>query len=195
MVAVVKESVAGSVVPDRREIIESLEAVHEVGVEYWARLSTDEFFAPIGEQWSPSQHVRHLTRSMTPLLPVLRVPRVALRMAFGSAVGSSRTMSEIEAAYTQALARGGTAGRFTPPPERLAPDLVRRNAIMDAHSETLRGLTQAVERWSEAQLDAHRLPHPLLGKLTIREMLLFTLLHNQHHVDVVERRRREAGHE
>lgn len=193
MVAVVKESVVSAIVPDRRQIIESLEAVHEVAVEYWARFTTDEFFAPIGEHWSPSEHVRHLTRSMTPLLPVLRVPRVALRMAFGTAVGSSRSMAEIEAAYTQALASGGTAGRFAPPPEKAAPDLVRRNFIMDAHSETLRGLTQAVERWSEAQLDAHRLPHPLLGKLTVREMLLFTLLHNQHHVDVVERRRRELG--
>ena len=57
-------------------------------------------------------------------------------------------------------------------------------AIMDAHSETLRGLTKAMEKWTESQLDAYRLPHPLLGRLTVREMMLFTLIHNQHHVDV-----------
>jgi hypothetical protein len=32
------------------------------------------------------------------------------------------------------------------------------------------------------------LPHPLLGKLTVREMLFFTLYHQRHHVAVVERR-------
>jgi hypothetical protein len=38
-------------------------------------------------------------------------------------------------------------------------------------------------------LDRLRLPHPGLGLLTVREMLLFTLYHNTHHVLGVERRR------
>jgi hypothetical protein len=33
------------------------------------------------------------------------------------------------------------------------------------------------------------MPHPLLGKLTVREMLLFTLYHNLHHVQNVARRK------
>lgn len=178
---------------NRREIIEALENAHEDAVEYWAGFETPEFFSPMGGRWSAAEHVRHLTRAMTPLLPVLRVPRAALRFAFGAATKPSRSYTDIELAYTQALAAGGTAGRFAPPPDRHAPDVVRRNAIMDAHSETLRGLTQAMERWTEPQLDAHRLPHPLLGKLTVREMMLFTLLHNQHHVVIAEQRRIEAG--
>ncbi len=179
---------------NRREIIEALEAAHEVGVEYWSRLQTREFFAPIGLSWSPAEHVRHLTRSMTPLLPVLRVPRMALRVMFGSADVPSRSYDALDAMYARALAAGGTAGRFAPSPEPADGNIIRLNAIMDAHSETLRGLTQSMERWTESQLDMHRLPHPLLGRLTVREMMLFTLLHNQHHVDVAERRRVEAGY-
>ncbi len=38
-----------------------------------------------------------------------------------------------------------------------------------------------VDSFSEAQLDALILPHPLLGKLTLREMLYFTIYHVQHH--------------
>jgi DinB superfamily len=178
---------------NRREIIEALEAAHEAGVEYWSGFSTPAFFAPHGTHWSPAEHVRHLTRAMTPLLPVLRVPRMALRVMFGSAAAPSRSLETLDALYSKALAAGGTAGRFTPPPDHAPAGLVRRNAIMDAHSETLRGLTQALEKWTESQLDAHRLPHPLLGRLTVREMMLFTLLHNQHHVSVCERRRAEFG--
>lgn len=185
--------VAGPTLTNRREIIEALEAAHEAGVEYWSRFSNREFFAPIGSAWSPAEHVRHLTRSMTPLLPVLRVPRMALRVMFGNAERPSRSYADIEEMYARALAAGGTAGRFAPSPERREGDTARRDAIMDAHSETLRGLTQAMERWTESQLDMHRLPHPLLGKLTVREMMLFTLLHNQHHVDVCERRRSTSG--
>lgn len=193
MIAVVKAPVHPSALANRREIIEALESAHEAAVDYWAEFSTPEFFASMGDHWSPAEHVRHLTRSMAPLLPVLRVPRVALRFAFGAATRPSRTYDEVEALYTKALSAGGTAGRFAPHPERAAQDTARRDAIMDAHSETLRGLTQAMERWTEPQLDAHRLPHPLLGKLTVREMMLFTLLHNQHHVLVAERRWLESG--
>ena len=67
----------------RRAIIDALELAHEAGVDYWSGYTTPEFFAPMDSHWSAAEHVRHLTRSMTPLLPVLRVPRVALRFAFG----------------------------------------------------------------------------------------------------------------
>lgn len=193
MSTTVRLSGASPSLSNRREIVEALENAHEGAVDYWAGYDTAEFFAPMGTRWSAAEHVRHLTRSMTPLLPVLRVPRAALRFAFGAATKPSRSYDDIETAYARVLTDGGTAGRFAPPPDRNAPDAARRNAIMDSHSETLRGLTQAMERWTEAQLDAHRLPHPLLGKLTVREMMLFTLLHNQHHVQVAERRRMENG--
>lgn len=37
-------------------------------------------------------------------------------------------------------------------------------------------------------LDRYRLPHPLLGRIALREMLLFTLLHFDHHRDKVAAR-------
>jgi len=193
MLIAMQVSVVVEALANRRQIIEALESVHEDGVEYWARFDTPAFFASMGAHWSAAEHVRHLTRSMAPLLPVLRMPRVALRVAFGSPTSPSRSVEQIAASYALALAAGGTAGRYTPSPEKESGGDVRRNAIMDHHSETLRGLTQAMERWSEAELDAHRLPHPLLGRLTVREMMLFALLHNRHHVEVAERRWIEAG--
>ena len=176
-----------------RAIIEALEAEHERGVEYWAKYSTAEFFRPMGSHWSAAEHVRHLTRSMTPLLPALRLPKLGLRVAFGSPSGPSRSEEQIRAVYSAALAAGGQSGRFAPPPEKYPPDQGRRDRIMDTHSETLRGLTQAMERWSDEDLDRLRMPHPLLGKLTVREMMLFTLIHNGHHVEVAAQRWAEAG--
>ncbi len=54
---------------------------------------------------------------------------------------------------------------------------------------TVSGLVGKIPGWSEAALDRYRLPHPLLGKLTVREMLFFTLYHNAHHLDQVAGRR------
>lgn len=46
----------------------------------------------------------------------------------------------------------------------------------------------ALEGWSERDLDRIRMPHPILGMLTTREMLFFTLYHNRHHVEAARRR-------
>ncbi|MCB9182399.1 MAG: DinB family protein [Flavobacteriales bacterium] len=52
---------------------------------------------------------------------------------------------------------------------------------------TLDLLCKRTSRWSESDLERYLLPHPLLGKLTLREMLYFTLYHVQHHQALVQR--------
>jgi len=42
-------------------------------------------------------------------------------------------------------------------------------------------LCARVRKYNEQQLDSYILPHPLIGKLTLREMLYFTLYHAEHH--------------
>ena len=48
-------------------------------------------------------------------------------------------------------------------------------------------LTAQVARFSEEELDQLILPHPLLGKLTLREMLYFTIYHVKHHEKTIQR--------
>ncbi|QLH34686.1 MAG: DinB family protein [Cyclobacteriaceae bacterium] len=45
-------------------------------------------------------------------------------------------------------------------------------------------LAAKLNRFSEAELDLYILPHPLLGKLTLREMIYFTCYHVQHHQEL-----------
>ncbi|MBN8578769.1 MAG: DinB family protein [Cytophagales bacterium] len=47
-------------------------------------------------------------------------------------------------------------------------------------------LASKLNRFSEAELDLYILPHPLLGKLTLREMIYFTCYHVQHHQELVK---------
>jgi hypothetical protein len=49
-------------------------------------------------------------------------------------------------------------------------------------------LENASEPWREEDLDRYRLPHPVLGLVTVREMLMFTLFHFDHHRENVARR-------
>ena len=72
--------------------------------------------------------------------------------------------------------------------------VARRNSAPpdEVHAAGRAGVDRAIGKWSEEKLDALQLPHPLLGNLTVREMLLFTLYHQRHHIDVVRRRLSEA---
>jgi hypothetical protein len=47
-------------------------------------------------------------------------------------------------------------------------------------------LNKRLKKYSEASLDELILPHPLLGKLTLREMLYFTIYHAGHHHHLIE---------
>jgi uncharacterized damage-inducible protein DinB len=38
-----------------------------------------------------------------------------------------------------------------------------------------------IDAWEEDQLDEAQLPHPIIGKITVREMLFFTIHHNLRH--------------
>jgi hypothetical protein len=52
----------------------------------------------------------------------------------------------------------------------------------------LHGLLAAMQSWNEDDLDRLRIPHPLLGKMRVCEMILFMLYHNLQHLNSVRRR-------
>lgn len=108
---------------------------------------------------------------------------------------SSRTYAEVRERYFARLAAGVTAGRFTPKPLADAEQTEeQRSGLLSDLDQVSEHLTGAVSGWREWPLDRLRLPHPALGRLTVREMLFFTLYHNLHHVRNVERRiTAEAG--
>lgn len=176
------------------EIVAALSDVRAQSERYWGAMETPAFLAPIGDAWSPAENVRHLTKSMRAVTTGLVVPTFALWLRFGRHRGSSRSFREIREIYQARLARGASAGRFAPSARAMSDDPDgERHRIMTEHAAAVDRLTSEMKKWSEPALDRYRMPHPLLGPLTVREMLLFTLYHNQHHVAVVQRRLANLG--
>jgi hypothetical protein len=176
------------------ELRAGLRRIHEESIAYWSGYDDAAFFAPMGEHWSAADHVRHLTRSMRAATTGFRMPVFALRLFFGRPRGESRRFQALREAYHAVLAAGGRAGRFAPAP--LAPDertAGQRARVMAFHAEAVSALERALGAWRDPALDTARIPHPLLGSLTAREMAQFLLYHNLHHVHVAERRRLEAS--
>lgn len=177
-------------IPSTRTSIQTaLADLHVGSVSYWDSLDTSTFVAPIGEAWSPADNVRHLTTSMRAVTRGMRMPRLFLLLAFRRPSAPSRPYDIIRDTYRARLAQGASAGRFAPRPRALPADATAERArIMSHHAMAVTDLCDVIARWPERALDGRQLPHPLLGPLTVREMLLFTVYHNRHHLENVQRR-------
>jgi len=174
----------------RDELRRDLAALRDWSASYWRRFDAAEFFAPLGDAWSPADNVRHLVKSNRPVARALRLPKLLLLLRFGPSGGRSRRYDEVVALYRAALAGGATAGRFAPRPLAAAERTpAARERFVAELAATLDEVAAALASWSERALDRLRLPHPALGKLTVREIVLFTAYHNVHHAAGVARRR------
>ncbi|MEA2693889.1 MAG: hypothetical protein QOJ16_3276 [Acidobacteriota bacterium] len=171
------------------ELAAALVHLQEESERYLATLPTPVFLAPQGPKWSPADHVRHLAKSTFPLVKALGLPRPILFVLFGPRRGASRAFPVVREVYRTRLAAGASAGRFAPTPRPLPADHEAwRAQVMTSWRGAHEALVAQVSRWPEAALDRYRLPHPLLGKLSVREMLFFTLYHNAHHLRLVASR-------
>ena len=168
----------------RAEIVARLRELHAASVAACAVLSTPEFVAPRGTSWSPADHLRHLTKTMRAITRGLNLSWWKLRIAFGKARKPSRSYDGVRESYLNHLpAFTGRSNPFAPSSRNLEEDPEAwRAQVMRYYDVAFDELVRAAERWDEAALDKYRLPHPLIGKLTLREMLFFTLYHNWHHI-------------
>ena len=177
----------------RDEILRALDQQETESTSYWNAFDTASFFRPIGTSWSPSDTVRHLTKSTRPVVKALEAPRLFLRIAFGKSRRPSVRYDDLVTRYRGLLAEGGKAGRYAPSSRAESDPETWRRSILSTYADVQRKLREAIARWPEDKLDQLQLPHPLLGKLTVREMLFFTLYHQRHHMAVVERHLQEEG--
>ena len=114
------------------------------------------------------------------------LPGFLLKIMFGKTNRSSKTFDGLVEKYKSKLLAGGKArGRFVPP----AVLYDQKNKLMAEYKHLEEKLIKKINRWREEELDYYVLPHPLLGKRTLREMLFFTIYHNEHHLELLRRRK------
>ncbi|HYO63257.1 MAG TPA: DinB family protein [Pyrinomonadaceae bacterium] len=173
----------------REEILAALKSLSGGGLDFWAALEPGRFAAPFGAAWSPADNLRHLIKSTEAVTKALKMPGLALRSLFGTADAPSLSYDALRDKYRGLLAGGADAGRFAPDAADAPEDAAAwQRELVGRCREAVSGLEKAAARWNESDLDRYLLPHPLLGKLTLREMLFFTLYHYTHHRENVVRR-------
>lgn len=129
-------------------------------------------------KWNASQHADHLNRSLLPLIIALKLPMLLTRMIFGKANRISLSYGELVARYQAKIASGSKAVHpFIP--SKFA--FKSKESLLKKLDSNLKSLLQQLQKFQEEQFDEIMLPHPILEKITLREMLYFTIYHAEHH--------------
>lgn len=160
------------------ELQEKLRQNHFAFIEEIQGLADDDFlYAPAGK-WTAGQQLEHIIKSVSPVSLAFSLPGFLLSVIFGKANRPSRSYEELVAKYKKKLSEGGRAtSRFIPARVQLA----QRDALIKKLQRLITALNHRVGNKNEEELDKYVLPHPLLGKLTLREMAYFTFYHVEHH--------------
>ena len=142
------------------------------------------FNASKENKWTPAENISHLiTATKMTALP-FALPKFVPVLLYGKSSGLSRTYEEVVTAYENKLAGGAKAtGVYVP--KKTNYDREKLCAQILKEGGKLVGLIE--NKWTEEQLDTYRVNHPILGKLTMRELAYFTIYHNIHHMETIRK--------
>jgi hypothetical protein len=170
-------------IKSKDELIEALKESNQRAETWFLGIPASDFFTRQGEVWSPSDNLDHLIKAVKPVAKALRLPKITLQAMFGKTEKASMSYEELCQVYRHAIAQGGQAsGRYLPNQQSPGADAQeQKTSLLVEWSRAGQELVDVAKTWEEKDLDQYLIPHPLLGKLTVREMLYFTIYHNLRH--------------
>ena len=167
----------------KSEIFERLENNHNQFISYLDSLTESDFEFAFSDKWSAGQQLKHIVLSVKPLAQGFLVPRFFLKIIFGKANRPSMSYEGLVQKYKDKLALGGTAtGAFLPK----AVSFSEKEKLFGTLNTYLKSIKKSLANYTESDFDLMILPHPLFGKITVREMLFFTAHHVFHHQELTK---------
>ena len=166
----------------KTEIISALQDSSQHMQDWFSAVPVSEYFTRQGEVWSAADNIDHVVKAVKPIAKALKVPRLALNTMFGKPQHISRSYEEVCKIYSDEIAKGAKAsGQFLPSEAPVEDKEQAKAEQLKKVSKVIEDLVSALEKWEEGALDQCQLPHPIIGNLTMREMLFFTIHHNLRH--------------
>jgi len=166
---------------EKQNLKQQLVKTHNTYTDYVLALNKRDFnFAP-PEKWNAGQHLQHILISVTRLNKAICNEKYIEPLANRRALMSYDMLVEV---YLAKIKEGAKAtAPFIPEPVTIEqrPQLVKN--VQTAVAE----LCLQLDTYREEQLDALTIPHPLLGKITLREMIFFTIKHAEHHYELTKK--------
>lgn len=164
---------------NRAEILDKLSAQHQDLMAYLSKLDDDQIHQQKEGKWSALQNMDHLLKSIQVVNPAIRKPGFLLRQAFGRPNREARSYEGLVQRYQERLQ--GAEAKAPKQYEAADSRQLNRQEVLKEYDQEVQRLLQYLGKVKEAKLDRTLLPHPLLGKLLMRELFYFMHYHTNHH--------------
>jgi uncharacterized damage-inducible protein DinB len=170
---------------EKEAITSLLEEKHQQLFSWLENQPEDTFKEGPEGKWTTGQHIVHLVDSIKQVNKALSFPKFLLKYKFGSANREVRSYNEVTKRYQEKLsvnqdrARDFNIAVATPTKKRFHQLL----STLQIQNKKLQHKTQ---RWKNKDLDTLFLPHPLMGKMPIREIIMWTAYHTEHHTNILK---------
>ncbi|WP_299464493.1 DinB family protein [uncultured Microscilla sp.] len=165
------------------DIIEHITQAFDQVSGFMYNLTSAQFMQGPADQWSVGQHLHHLVLSTLPINDLL-LGNIEHLKVFGTPERASWNYKQLVKQYQTFLTQGAKAKKGFVPAKLTPHD---KQEVIEAFVQAKEALILAIEQWDDDQLDNYCIPHPLLGKLSVREMLFFTIYHTRHHLRGIKR--------
>ena len=139
-------------------------------------------------KWSVAENVQHLIISTNTTTLAYTLPAFIVRLVGGKSNRESKTYEALVEKYTLKLAEGGRAsGRFVPKPMEIKYG--KERLMQNWQQATSKFINAIKNKTTESKLDDYLVRHPLLGRITLRELCYFTIFHTNHHFTTINNSR------
>jgi hypothetical protein len=168
---------------DKVTIIKSLdEAVIQFN-EFVSKLKKDEFEININNRWSAGQDLVHLIKVLRIVNIGFTLPKPILRLMYGINKNENRSFEHLQQLYKKALEGGAKAPTiYIPKPVAFN----EKDNLIQKHESLNKSFIDKLNNHTQFELDNYRLPHPILGKITLVELAIFTSFHTTHHLELLK---------
>jgi len=167
---------------DKKAIIGLLEQKHQE-LFSWLEIQADEKWetGPEGK-WTAGQHVLHLTDSLKLLNHAMSFPSFVLKYKYGTSNRALRGYDEVAKRYEEKLAANQERAQQFNSSLKI-PRLSQKEPLVTTLKIQQKKLQHKTRKWKVKNLDNLILPHPLMGKMPIRELIMWTAHHTEHHTN------------
>lgn len=168
----------------KKEITDNIQIITNEVITEIEKLTEDKVSISINNKWSINGNLEHLISSIKPLTKAHKVPKFLLSYKFGKMNRKGRSYEEITAKYQTAM-----DNNKAPDPNPFGPKSTKnysKETLLIQYKKETEKLIKSLNKWNEKQMDTYILPHPVIGKLSIREMLYFTHYHTKSHLATIK---------
>lgn len=159
----------------KTDLIEEFINNHQEIIQYIDSLDEKKFNYVSTGKWTAGQQLEHILLTIIPFPKVLFFKEYLIKK-FGYINRTTWNYQSVLKNYLKTTLKA--PDRFTPQKEIT---INQKAAIISDIRQILEQIKESSEDYSEKEFDTLTLPHPLLGKITIREMFYIMSYHPLHH--------------